>query len=49
MDSAVEAYQKAIDIKKSQATNDKDPNATKNLAAYYNNLADAYAKVKQDR
>ena len=26
------------------ATNDKDPNAAKNLAAYYNNLAEAYAK-----
>src|SRR5579864_3968879 len=41
--SAVESYQKAIDLRKS-ATNDKDPNATKNLAAYYNNLAEAYAK-----
>jgi tetratricopeptide (TPR) repeat protein len=41
--SAVEDYQKAIDIKKA-AANDKDPNAAKNLAAYYNNLAEAYAK-----
>ncbi len=41
--SAVEDYQKAIDIKKG-VQNDKDPNATKNLAAYYNNLAEAYAK-----
>jgi tetratricopeptide (TPR) repeat protein len=41
--SAVEAYQKAIDLKKA-AANDKDPNAAKNLAAYYNNLAEAYAK-----
>jgi len=41
--AAIDAYQKAIDLKKS-ATNDKDPNATKNLAAYYNNLAEAYAK-----
>jgi tetratricopeptide (TPR) repeat protein len=41
--AAVEAYQKAIDIKKG-ATNDKDPNAAANLAAYYNNLAEAYAK-----
>lgn len=46
LDSAVEAYQKAVDIKKA-AVNDKDPNATKNLAAYYNNLADAYAKAKK--
>src|SRR3984957_14236163 len=44
LDSAVESYQKAVDLKKA-ATNDKDPNATKNLAAYYNNLADAYAKA----
>jgi len=42
-ESAVESYEKAIDIKKGIA-NDKDPNATKNLAAYYNNLAEAYAK-----
>jgi tetratricopeptide (TPR) repeat protein len=44
LDSAVEAYQKAVDLKKS-ATNDKDPNSSKNLAAYYNNLAEAYAKA----
>ena len=43
LDSAVEAYQKAIDLKKG-TTNDKDPNAATNLAAYYNNLAEAYAK-----
>jgi tetratricopeptide (TPR) repeat protein len=41
--SAIEAYQKAIDLKKG-ATNDKDPNAAKNIAAYYNNMAEAYAK-----
>ena len=41
--SAIEAYQKAVDLKKA-TTNDKDPNAAKNLAAYYNNLAEAYAK-----
>jgi tetratricopeptide (TPR) repeat protein len=41
--AAVEAYQKAIDLKKA-VTNDKDPNAAANLAAYYNNLAEAYAK-----
>jgi len=44
LNSAVDAYQKAVDIKKS-TTNDKDPNAAKNLAAYYNNLADAYGKA----
>jgi tetratricopeptide (TPR) repeat protein len=41
--SAVEDYQKAIELKKATA-NDKDPNAGPNLAAYYNNLAEAYAK-----
>jgi tetratricopeptide (TPR) repeat protein len=46
LDSAVEAYQKAVQIKQS-TTNDKDPNATKNLAAYYNNLADALYKAKK--
>lgn len=44
--SAIEAYQKAIDLKKA-TTNDKDPNATSNLAAYYNNLAEAYAKANK--
>ena len=46
LDSAVEAYQKAVDLKK--ATPDKDPaKQAKNLAAYYNNLADAYYKAKK--
>jgi len=44
LDSAVESYQKALQLKQS-ATNDKDPNATKTLAAYYNNLAEAYGKA----
>jgi tetratricopeptide (TPR) repeat protein len=44
--SAIEDYQKAIDLKKS-ATNDKDPAAAKNLAAYYNNLAEADAKANK--
>jgi tetratricopeptide (TPR) repeat protein len=43
LDAAVEDYSKAIDLKK--ATPDKDANAqAKTLAAYYNNLAEAYAK-----
>jgi tetratricopeptide (TPR) repeat protein len=41
--AAIEDYQKAIELKKG-TTNDKDPNAGPNLAAYYNNLAEAYAK-----
>jgi tetratricopeptide (TPR) repeat protein len=44
LDSAVQAYQKAVDLKKA-APPDKDPTQTaKTLAAYYNNLAEAYAK-----
>ena len=46
LDSAVAAYQKAVDIK-SAVTNDKDPNAAKSLAAYYNNLADALNRAKK--
>jgi tetratricopeptide (TPR) repeat protein len=46
LESAVEAYQKAVQIKQS-TTNDKDPAAAKNLAAYYNNLAEAYAKANK--
>ncbi len=44
LDSAVEAYQKALQLKQA-VTNDKDPNAAASLAAYYNNLAEAYAKA----
>jgi tetratricopeptide (TPR) repeat protein len=44
LDAAVDAYQKALQLKQA-VTNDKDPNATKTLAAYYNNLAEAYSKA----
>ena len=44
LDSAVEAYQKALQLKQA-VTNDKDPNAAKTLAAYYNNLAEAYSRA----
>jgi tetratricopeptide (TPR) repeat protein len=44
LDAAVDAYQKAVQLRQA-VTNDKDPNAAKNLAAYYNNLAEAYAKA----
>ena len=43
LESAVEAYQKAIQLKQG-ADNSKDPNANKTIAAYYNNMAEAYAK-----
>jgi tetratricopeptide (TPR) repeat protein len=43
LDTAVEDYQKAIQLK--QQTPEKDANAqAKTLAAYYNNMAEAYAK-----
>ena len=46
LDSAVEAYQKAVQLK--QTTPDKDPaKQAKDLAGYYNNLADAYSKDKK--
>jgi tetratricopeptide (TPR) repeat protein len=42
--SAVDAYQKAIELRQA-APPEKDPTvAAKSLAAYYNNLAEAYAK-----
>ncbi len=44
--SAIESYQKAIELKKA-TPNEKDPNAASNLAAYYNNLAEAYAKTNK--
>jgi tetratricopeptide (TPR) repeat protein len=37
-------YQKAIELKQAAADAQKDPNATATLAAYYNNLAEVYAK-----
>jgi len=46
LDSAVQDYQKAVDLKakaNAEGTN-KNPDAPKQLAAYYNNLAEAYAK-----
>jgi tetratricopeptide (TPR) repeat protein len=46
LDSAVDAYQKALQLKQA-VTNDKDPNAAKTLAAYYNNLAEAYSRDKK--
>jgi tetratricopeptide (TPR) repeat protein len=44
LEAAVAAYQKAVQLRQA-ATNDKDPDANKKLAAYYNNLAEAYSKA----
>jgi tetratricopeptide (TPR) repeat protein len=47
LESAVQSYQKAVDLKKA-APPGKDPaQDAKALAAYYNNLADAYAKDRK--
>jgi len=43
LDSSVDSYKKAIDIKTAVA-DDKDPNRAKHLASYYNNLGEAYSK-----
>lgn len=44
--SAIEDYQKAIDLKKAAPADPKDPTAAaKTLAAYYNNLAEAESKT----
>ena len=44
---AADSYAKAIELKQEaiKAGKDKDANATKNLAAYYNNMADAYNRA----
>lgn len=47
-ESAAADYQKAIDLKKASDQNAKDPAAAnKTLAAYYNNLAQAYSKANK--
>jgi tetratricopeptide (TPR) repeat protein len=44
---AADSYSKAIELKQDaiKSGKDKDPNATRNLAAYYNNMADAYNRA----
>ncbi len=46
IDSSIEAYQKAIELRQASPDSAKDPANTKKLAAYYNNLADAYAHAR---
>ncbi len=46
LDGAIDAYQKAIAEKQAAAqAGEKDPDANKKLAAYYNNLGDAQGKA----
>jgi tetratricopeptide (TPR) repeat protein len=44
---AADSYQKAIELKQDaiKTGKDKDPNATRMLSAYYNNMADAYNRA----
>jgi tetratricopeptide (TPR) repeat protein len=44
LQEAVSDYQKAIDIKQKAMETKKDPEDSKKLAAYYNNMADASAR-----
>ncbi len=45
LQSAIESYQKAVELKQATPPDPKDPaGSAKTLAAYYNNLAEAYAK-----
>ena len=44
LQEAVADYQKAIDIKQKAMEVKKDPDETKRLAAYYNNLGEAAAR-----
>jgi tetratricopeptide (TPR) repeat protein len=43
-EEAIEDYKKAIDMRSTSEAAQKDPNNTATMAAYYNNLAEAYAK-----
>ncbi len=40
-------YQKAIDLRTASETAQKDPDNNKKLAAYYNNMAQAYSKLNK--
>jgi tetratricopeptide (TPR) repeat protein len=44
---AAASYQKAIDLRTASEAAQKDPDSNKKMAAYYNNLADAYAKANK--
>lgn len=44
LETAATDYQKAIDLRQSGEAAQKDPEANSKIAAYYNNLAEVYAK-----
>jgi tetratricopeptide (TPR) repeat protein len=46
-ETAAADYQKAIDLRNASDTAKKDPDNNIKLAAYYNNLADAYQKARK--
>jgi tetratricopeptide (TPR) repeat protein len=42
---SIKAYEKAIQLRQDSASAQKDPDANKKLAPYYNNVAEAYSKA----
>jgi len=46
-EAAAADYQKAIELRKGSEQAQKDPNNNKTMAAYYNNLGDAYGKANK--
>jgi tetratricopeptide (TPR) repeat protein len=46
-ETAVTDYQKALELRSTSEAAQKDPDNNKKLAAYYNNLADVYAKANK--
>jgi tetratricopeptide (TPR) repeat protein len=47
LDSAVDSYQKAVELKKAAPPSKDAAQDAKTLSAYYNNLADAYSKDRK--
>jgi tetratricopeptide (TPR) repeat protein len=47
LEIAATDYQKAIDLRKESPQAQKDPDSNQKMAAYYNNLAEAYSKTNK--
>lgn len=47
LETAAADYQKAIDLRKQSPQAQKDPDNSQKMAAYYNNLAEAYSKANK--